>query len=36
MSKAFENSLDTQNFTIVDGYAKAVSLHSFVQYQRWK
>ena len=28
MSKAFENSLDTQNFTIVDGYAKAVSVLS--------
>ena len=28
MSKAFENSLDTQNFTIIDGYAKAVSVLS--------
>ena len=28
MSKAFESSLDTQNFTIIDGYAKAVSVLS--------
>ena len=28
MSKAFEASLDTQNFAIIDGYAKAVSVLS--------
>ena len=28
MSKAFESSLDTQNFAIIDGYAKAVSVLS--------
>ena len=35
MSKAFENSLDTQNFTIVDGYAKAIlSLTLFIMSMR--
>ena len=28
MSKAFEASLDTKNFAIIDGYAKAVSVLS--------
>ncbi len=28
MSDAFETSLDTKNFTIIDGYAKAVSVLS--------
>ena len=28
MSKAFASSLDTKNFAIIDGYAKAVSVLS--------